>query len=169
MRAISMTGAALAIILAGSTAATALEWDTDADQVIDREEFDAGARGAGVYGTWDADRSGMLDRDEFYGGMYGAWDTNDDLAVDTQEFGSAGLGWFDREYGDVDAWDTNADGVIGEDEFGSVAYDSGVYEDWGGSEQGLQEDDFYEGLYGAADYNDDAEIGHDEDGWFDWF
>ena len=171
------TGAALALILAGNPvlAQEWADWDTDADLGLTEEEFTAGATEQDVFGGWDADESGVLDEDEFYGGVYNSWDMDDDLQVSEAEFGENDIGWFteadygDTEYGDYGYWDTDASGYIDEEEYGAGIYDTGLYDRWAGDADGIYEEDFYGGIYGAADYNQDAMLTEDEGGWFDWF
>jgi hypothetical protein len=64
------------------------EWDTDADNILSRDEYEAGVEmqddadtfGAwdDYYTEWDEDQDGMLTQDEYDAGLFDTFDTDDD-------------------------------------------------------------------------------------------
>lgn len=64
------------------------EWDTDADNILSRDEFMAGREmqdDADAFGTWDdryagwdTDADGMLTQDEYDAGLFDVFDADDD-------------------------------------------------------------------------------------------
>lgn len=68
------------------------DWDTDRDNRLTEQEFDAGYEQDRVYGDWDVDGNDSLRKCELRGSLYESWDAGNDgyLANDERN-----AGWFD--------------------------------------------------------------------------
>lgn len=75
------------------------DWDDDADELVDQDEFSNTFSDAGYYDEWDADNSDFIDEDEWQTGVTNNFDGYD----------------YDA-YGDFNDWDTNSDELLDEDE-----------------------------------------------------
>nr|WP_297457765.1 hypothetical protein [uncultured Halomonas sp.] len=101
----SIGGLVLAFSLVGAGSALAQEqnysdWDTDGNDGISYEEWNAGFDHESVFEEWDADGNGTLDNDEYGQGVYDAYDDNGDGVIDEPEFGDYG-----DDIGDEGFWD----------------------------------------------------------------
>lgn len=75
------------------------DWDEDADELVDRNEFGQTFAESDYYDDWDANSDGEIDEAEWQSGI----DNN--------------FSNYDRDtYGDFNEWDTNRDRIIDEDE-----------------------------------------------------
>ena len=120
-----LTAASTAVALLGTPAlADWATWDTNADAMLDENEFGTGFREGGLYNTWDADQDAMLTEDEWrtgFGdrydetryGVFSDWDANQDTFLDEDEY--------DR--GLFSAYDADDDSIWSEDEYGAYEDD----------------------------------------------
>lgn len=70
---------ALTLLAAPAVAASGdMEWDTNSDASISRDEYDAGVANSSVYDEWDANDDGQLSEDEFNEGVFRTYDSNSD-------------------------------------------------------------------------------------------
>jgi hypothetical protein len=124
MKTFLMTSVA-ALLIAG-TASAQSAMDTNADGMIDRDEYMAGM-GENAFGSWDADGDGTLTRAEYeagieaqddagsYGGWdsYADWDANSDEGLSREEYSEGLFGAFDADADDMwneeesAAWETD--------------------------------------------------------------
>lgn len=63
------------------------DWNTDDDQTLSAQEFEAGLQNVKFFSEWDADNNGELGPDEFGNGLFGTWDENGDGALSADEIG----------------------------------------------------------------------------------
>lgn len=66
-----------AALLASGTAYAEMEWDGNADGMIDADEFTEGF-GGGMFDDYDADGDGMVSRDEYGAGVFRTYDEDGD-------------------------------------------------------------------------------------------
>lgn len=70
-------------------------YDTDRDMMLSEEEYGLFNNEVGPFDepfeAWDREPDGFLTEDEFGTGLYGAYDTNNDLLIDEPEFGAYGM------------------------------------------------------------------------------
>lgn len=62
------------------------DWDRDADEVIDDEEFYEGITATGYYTDWDLNADETVTNEEMLQGFYRIWDTNGDKRIDQEEW-----------------------------------------------------------------------------------
>lgn len=84
-----------------------------------------------AYTDWDTNADERIDEEEFYTaydeiGYYNEWDLNDDDLIDDEEWGT-GIGGYYPDYnyeeeGMFEDWDLNNDDFVDQDEFVSGAY-----------------------------------------------
>lgn len=93
------------------------EWDTDNDNRLARNEFDA--RFDGVYDRWDIDRSGSLSRDELADTWRDLWDNNNDDIIDEEEWKVSTDNWKIEgvDFKNWREWDIDNDGRADANEF----------------------------------------------------
>jgi hypothetical protein len=118
--------------------ASPMTYDTDADGMINQDEFNAGFTESGSYTGYDADGDGMLNQQEF-----------DSAFTNREGFGEM-MG--EREFGTFSDYDTDADGMLNEDEYNTAffnQYDMDGSGDIDEAERGMIESDMEEdGLFG---------------------
>lgn len=135
---------------AASEQAGLIEWDTDTNQELNRQEWDAWYADQGTYDQWNSDNQEGLTRDELATGTVGLWDSDSDGSLTENEW-NEGMGtWYgDQDYGAWGEWDANGDSALDANE---VA-------------EGLER----EGLYDTVDRDSDALVDDEElaDWWFD--
>ena len=125
------------------------DWDTNADQQINNEEFGGWFQDQNLYQDWNANGGEGLEQEEFSQGIFETWDADDDQGVTEQEW-NEGASWFgEGNYGTWGEWDANGDSVLDANE---VA-------------EGLES----QNLYDRVDRDSDALIDDEEltDWWFD--
>jgi hypothetical protein len=133
----TLTAAAALLALALPAAAqmaSPMTYDTDADGLINQDEFNAGFTGAGSYTTYDADQDGMLNQEEF------------DTAFTNREGFDEMMG--EREFGTFSDYDTDADGMLNEEEYNTAffnQYDADGSGDIDEMERGMMDTDMGEG------------------------
>ena len=62
------------------------QFDTDADGMLDNDEFYEGFRDTDYFNDYDANRDGIVDSDEMNEAVYTNWDANQDNYIDQDEF-----------------------------------------------------------------------------------
>ena len=126
------------------------EWDTDTNQELNRQEWDAWYADQGTSDQWNTDAEEGLTQDELGTGAYGLWDADGDDSLTESEW-NEGMGtWFgDQDYGAWSEWDANGDSALDANEV----------------TEGLER----EGLYDTVDRDSDALVDDEElaDWWFD--
>ena len=156
------TATATALLLASG--ASAQMW-------ADENEFRTGIADSGVYDAWDRDDEVGLNRDEFGTGIFTDWDRDNDMMISDEEY-TAGYGrWYGAEPTNWNEWDVNADGMLDRNEFADGWDNDTLFSDWDADSDNLITDDEWgTGIYGAADANQDMVITIEEEGWFEgWF
>ncbi|MGK7397431.1 MAG: hypothetical protein ACNS62_22835 [Candidatus Cyclobacteriaceae bacterium M3_2C_046] len=103
------------------------DWDADADELIDEDEFGTAYTDVGYYETWDLDNDGILDQEEWEEGIgtyydaynYDAFGTFEDWDLDNDGLIS------DEEFtdGNFTFWDTDGDGFVDVAEYEEWYYD----------------------------------------------
>ncbi|MFC0677646.1 EF-hand domain-containing protein [Lysobacter korlensis] len=93
---------------------------------------DAGVADRPTFGAWDSNADGLLDNNEFRtrfndGDWYGDWDGDRNGTLSTAEFGAVNTAWGDAPGGVdtnglFDVWDSDEDGLIGNDEAATGAF-----------------------------------------------
>ncbi|MGB4107442.1 MAG: hypothetical protein WBK55_06570 [Alphaproteobacteria bacterium] len=63
-------------------------WDKDHDGKLDADEFGTVVTTTNLYDTWDADHDSQIDEAEYTGARFRVYDTNDDGALNMQEWKS---------------------------------------------------------------------------------
>lgn len=61
-------------------------WDKDNNGRLDPDEFGTVVTTTKLYDTWDADHDAQIDEDEYTAARFGVYDTNDDGALNMQEW-----------------------------------------------------------------------------------
>jgi hypothetical protein len=106
--------AAASFALALAAPASAADYktlDTNADNSVSQEEWNAGIDQSGAFKRWDANADAALDQSEFTTGTSTTFKT--DMSA----------GKFDQtRFGDHAAWDANKDGKIDQSEFNTGMY-----------------------------------------------
>ncbi|MEE2859658.1 MAG: PRC-barrel domain-containing protein [Pseudomonadota bacterium] len=158
----SASTTAMALALAVSAPAFAqTTWnyddiDQDGNLELSAVEFDG--LGREVFATWDADGNQIVDENEFYGGVYDAWDADNDGMLTQIEYDTGWNTWFSDVdpigYGDLDM---DADANLMENEFATGLGGTNLYDTWatGGD---LGEEQFVTGLYDVYDADDDMAV-----------
>jgi EF hand len=131
-----MMSSAAALLIAG-TALAQSDWDTNADGMVDSEEFAAGM-GDNAFGEWDADGDGMLSRAEYEAGVeasedaesmgtwddrYSEWDADEDEMLSGEEYSTGLFGAFDSDADEM--WSEEERAAWDEDKDGTDAFRSG--------------------------------------------
>lgn len=131
-------------------------WDSNADERIDRMEFDNEIGEVGLYEDW-GNENNELTEDDFNTQMFNQWDVDEDGFLSSEEYDVANAGW-EADYGDnFDLWDADDDDMLDEDEYLTGMNDAGIYSDWDADADGiLDENEFNDGLYNTWDVNDDG-------------
>jgi hypothetical protein len=135
-----MTAIAALFALAVPAAAqmAPMTYDTDADGLINADEFNAGFTQSGNYSSYDANADGMLDQQEY------------DTAFTNREGMDEMMG--ERELGTFSDYDSNADGMLDEEEYNTAffeQYDTDGSGDIDETERGLMDTDMQDGgLFG---------------------
>lgn len=75
MKTLMMTTAAM--LMMTGTALAEMDWDANADNMIDENEFTEGF-GGGMFDDYDADADGMISRDEYGAGVFRTYDEDRD-------------------------------------------------------------------------------------------
>ena len=92
-----------------------LDWDTNNNQVLSREEWSAGMRQAGLFDELDQNQSGYIEENEYnerlgeYNQDEPVWDLDGDGVLDREE----------TDEGLYNAYDEDRSGGIEEDEYGN--------------------------------------------------
>lgn len=76
------------------------EWDSNADGVVNYEEFDTGFDDEGLFDTWDANGDNMLDENEYGEGIFNTYDEDGNGDLSEDEYGD-----FNDDAGDNGFWD----------------------------------------------------------------
>ena len=109
----------LTLALVSSAAFADMDWDGDADGLLDGDEFSEGFNTEDRFGAFDSNADGLLDGDEFGARMgdedMAAYDGDGDGMLDNDEF----------TQGAYNRYDANRDGMIEESEFGEADDDMG--------------------------------------------
>lgn len=130
------------------------DWDTDRDNRLARNEFDA--RWGGVYDRWDRDRNAAVSRDELADTWYDLWDNNNDNFIDENEWNRATGAWkFDGvDYNTWRDWDVNNDNHLMRDEFDQRF--GGIYDHWDADRNNaLSRDELHDTWWDLFDGNND--------------
>lgn len=73
------------------------------------------------YKDWNTDGDNVLNKEEFYGGLYQAWDKDGDGEITENEFSEGANNFFTdynvKEYGDYSEWDSDGSGNVSVAEF----------------------------------------------------
>ena len=139
------------------------EWDTNNDNLWDRDEFVVVVNDAGLYEGWDADNNGIYEENEVYTGVFETYDENGDGMLDENEFNAWNTAWGGEYDDEWDAWDTNDDGVLDNNEYITGVEEAGVYDDWDVNNDGVfAEDELNDGLYDTWDLNNDGYLDEEE-------
>jgi hypothetical protein len=164
-----LAAAAAAALIAGPSGAQMFGQEAGAD--LEYEQFHTGLGSSGHYDAWDADSDAGLTEGEFGTGVYADWDRDNDLQITEDEFAQGSERWFGEDFDTAFSdWDSDGDGVIDQQDFGAN-WDSDYYARWDqNQDEVLDEKEFSQGLYSAADLDEDKVITIEEEGWFEgWF
>ncbi|MFA0963789.1 hypothetical protein AB9P05_18435 [Roseivirga sp. BDSF3-8] len=132
------------------------DWDTDANESIDNDEFYNGITNSNRMSEWDSDADGSLTDAELYEGSRNAWDTNQDGMLDENEW-NTGMetyfaGYSEDAYGAFNDWDTNQDGILDTGEYNQGIGNTGYYDAWDADSDNMISDrEFSQGLYRSYD------------------
>ena len=137
-------------------------WDTDANRVVDWDEYLHGWKRVGVFTAWDANDDGNVSDEEAGLGLFADWDQNhdDELNVDELRWGLRGWSKEPMSWGRFGLWDGDGDGVVTEGEFLARWKALSVYEaqwDTDGSEL-VDEQELALGVFAMWDLDGDKTI-----------
>lgn len=138
------------------------QWDGNADQQWDREEYNSSMRESGFYGNWQNEQ-GEFTQNEFNQGIFRSWDTDGDGYINNDEY-TSGNSAFETDYGNnFGAWDLNGDGQLDPEEYNSGMNEAGIYGGWDADADGqLNEDEFNDGVFNSWDADRDGNLSSDE-------
>jgi hypothetical protein len=141
------------------------EWDANADQQWDRDEFNNRINDAGMYNDWDTDNDGLFSNEEANQGIFNSWDGDEDGFLSSEEYNAGNAAWEEDFGNNFDTWDANDDDMLDMNEYNTGFSESGVFNDWDTDNDGMySSDEFNEGLYNTWDTNDDGFLNSDEYG-----
>ena len=133
-------------------------WNTDADENLSRDEFDAGIQN--LFEDWDDDGDDLLAEQEFGEGIWEMWDVDDDGVVTQNEWKDP---WFGGTYGEFGTWDADDDGMLTQSEFDQVWEGSGLFTAWDeDSDESLAGDEFADNVWESWNIDDDPFITQNE-------
>ena len=124
---------AMALVLATAAPTLAqVTWtysDIDQDGNLELSSAEFETLGRDLFVSWDANVDQVLGEDEFYGGVYNAWDVDDDDTLTEAEYTEGWGTWFgdydEVGYGDLDL---DADAQLVEDEFATGLGGTDLYD-----------------------------------------
>lgn len=146
------------------------DFDNDADNLIDREEF-KNTFTANYYDDWNNEDDEYLDDEDFYVSVYDIWDTDDDELL-TEEEWIMGYDYYYGDYivNDYEAVDIDGDGFIEYAEYNDVLGDSDFFATWDvDASEYLDEEELAEGLFTIWDVDNSGYLERDEFNEFDLY
>jgi Ca2+-binding EF-hand superfamily protein len=140
------------------------ELDTDRDQRLTYEEFEAATREKeDQFNSWDLDNDQQFSERELNEGLFRNWDKNRDGMLDGEEYRAYNTAWGER-YGDnFTAWDRNRDSQLDQDEFNAGATEAGIYDAWDTDGDGvISRDELRRGSFDTRDADRDSYLTNEE-------
>lgn len=132
--------------------------DADQDQALTEDEFRPYVDQ--TYDAWDTNADDLLDDQEFARGVFGTWDADKDTIVTRDEYDRGYASWFEDIEVEGDAgYEALAEreSQLMEETFADAAGDLGLYEAWTGSAEPVDRDTFARTLFERI-AGDDAEL-----------
>jgi Ca2+-binding EF-hand superfamily protein len=106
------------------------EYDRDADERWDRDEFNTSLTNSGYHEEWDADGDSYFTNNELNTGYFNEFDEDRDGLLNEEEYNELNGDW-EREYGNnFQAWDMNEDSTLDSNEFNTGVEQKGIFNDW---------------------------------------
>lgn len=103
------------------------DWDSDADEVINNQEFYDGITATGYHANWDLNADGSVTDEEMLLGFYRVWDTDGDKLIDQAEW-EANMPENADEFSDMDSWNQDGQEGLNFDEFAETLSNTAFYE-----------------------------------------
>ncbi len=158
----------LPLIAQNTTFAT---WDTDGDQVIEREEFTSTFIDQ-YFPAWDDDEERGIIEEGFFRSSYAGLDTDSDRMLTDQEW-LIGYNYFYEDYvvhEDIDMIDIDKDGYISYDEYYDALYETNYFTDIDlDNDNYISEYELANHVFENWDTNDSGTISRSEYNQFDWY
>ena len=153
----------------GEAAREYIEWDVNADNQLDQDEFNSFINDTGLYGNLDANEDGAYDDAEITDGFFSDADGDDDGYLDNNEY-DKNLSILKRDYDDnventstFEAWDANNDNFLDANELKKGFIDRETYRGWDTDKDGVySKEEFNTGLFNAYDANGDGFVNEEE-------
>jgi hypothetical protein len=138
--------------------------DTDRDQRLTYEEFEAATRGdEDSFNSWDLDNDQQFSERELNEGLFRNWDKNRDKMLDEEEYQAYNTAWGERYGNNFTAWDRNRDKQLDQDEFNAGATEAGIYDAWDTNSDGvISRDELRRGSFDARDTDRDSYLTNEE-------
>lgn len=147
------------------------DWDSDNDNKVTQDEFDANMKDSEVYedwDSWDLDNDNALSENEMGEGLYGSWDANNDDLLDEKEYNKGSVVWLIvEEPSPYSSLDKNNDVYVDYDEFYVLLTDKkedkGLFSNWDKDGDGLfDEKELFEGFFGVFDNDNNDYLDNNE-------
>jgi hypothetical protein len=148
-----------------------IDWDTDADGLIERQEF-ANKFVEDIFTNWDQQKDVGMIEDDYFARSYLGLDSDGDNLLSDQEW-MVGYNYFYDTYvvhSDMQIYDTNDNGFIDYAEYYDVLYDTPYYAEIDVDNDGfLSEYELAYYVFDEWDFDDSYTISRSEYNAFDWY
>ncbi|WP_224995538.1 hypothetical protein [Cesiribacter sp. SM1] len=139
------------------------EFDGDADDRWDRDEFNNSLANSGYHEEWDADGDSYFNSNELNTGYFNEFDEDRDGFLSEDEYNELNGDW-EREYGNnFQAWDMNKDNVLDTNEFTTGTDQEGIFNNWDtDGDARFSRDEVNNGMFDRWDADSDGYLSNNE-------
>lgn len=145
-----------------------VEWDADANRMLDRDEWTVWVTETPRWTAWDVDDEEGLGTEEFGVTTVTVWDADDDDLVSEEEWRAGTDRWFgdDVDYGVWTDWDGDGDSFLDANEVAEGFEVNGLYDVVDrDADAVIDDEELADWFFDVFDANDDSEIDTTE---WDW-
>lgn len=145
-----------------------VEWDADANRMLDRDEWTVWVTETPRWTAWDVDDEEGLGTEEFSVTTVTVWDADDDDLVSEEEWRAGTDRWFgdDVDYGVWTDWDGDGDSFLDANEVAEGFEVNGLYDVVDrDADAVIDDEELADWFFDVFDANDDSQIDTTE---WDW-